>query len=231
VRDKKEKNYSKLTNKDFNFIRIFYQYFALYVLVLPFLLLFYRIKIVQHQKLKSNKKVIYAGNHISYLDPFLLALATRLPISFMAKKELFESKGIARQLDWLGAFAVNREKLEVSTIKTVKNIFKTNWALGIFPQGGIRKNRKIENINKGVAVIAKMAQADVVPVAITGCETYNWKLFKGKIRLEVGTAISHTLSEEEIISQWSAQIAEMTGYELVQEPEENPTLQATLSSL
>ena len=98
-------------------------------------------------------------------------------------------------IDGLGAFAVNREKLEVSTIKTTINVFKTNkWKLGIFPQGGIRKNKKIEKINKGVAVIAKQMKTDILPISITGCEKYNWIPFKGEIVVSIKKPISHYAS-------------------------------------
>ena len=59
----------------------------------------------------------------------------------MAKQELFTDKNrILRFLvHALGAFAVNREKPELATFKTVKAVFNTSWSLGIFPQGRIIK--------------------------------------------------------------------------------------------
>ena len=116
-------------------------------------------------------------------------------------------------MDWLGAFSVNREKLEASTIKTVKELPKTNWLLGIFPQGGIRKNKTIENINKGFAVIAKAAKWDIVPISIVGCEQYNWIPFKSKVIVTIGKPISYQLPEDELITNWSTQVAEMCNYE------------------
>lgn len=132
------------------------------------------------------------------------------------KKELFdESNYIAKNISRLGAFPVNREKLEVSTIKTVKEVFKAGWNLCIFPQGGIRKNKKIENINKGFVVISKMVNADILPVSITGLEKYNWNIFKkAVVTVKVGEPISSSLSDEEIILCWRKQVADMSGYEL-----------------
>ncbi len=96
-------------------------------------------------------------------------------------------------------------------------MFKANFSLCIFPQGGIRKNKKIETINKGFVVLAKMVKVDILPVAITGVEKYNWSLFKRKkINIRVGTPISYLGDEEEIIENWKKQICNMSGYELVQ---------------
>ena len=144
----------------------------------------------------------------------------RFLVCFTGKKELYEVKGnfgkwVATNISRLGGFSVNREKLEVSTIKTCRDLFKANFNLCIFPQGGIRKNKKIEEINKGFVVIAKMVKADIVPVGLSGLEKYNWNIFKRPIvNLKMGTPISYELSEEEIIQNWREQVAKLTGYEL-----------------
>ena len=54
---------------------------------------------------------------------------------YLCKKELFENPFMRWWLNWLGTFSVDREHLGVSTIKTVLTIKKTDWVLGIFPQG------------------------------------------------------------------------------------------------
>ena len=120
-------------------------------------------------------------------------------------------------LDGLGAFSVNREKLEVSTIKTARDVLKTKrWTLGIFPQGGIRKNKKIENVNKGFAALAKMVGVDILPIGITGCESYNWDFWhKAKITIKIGKPISSKLEIDEILNQWAHAVAELCDYECI----------------
>ena len=100
----------------------------------------------------------------------------------------------------MGAFAVNRDKPEIATFKTVKAVFNTkDWALGIFPQGGIRKENKIENIHKGFVVFAKKFKADIIPVAICGYDGYAKKLFEKHLTMKIGKPISHELPEDEIV--------------------------------
>lgn len=211
------KNYTKKVAKDFNILTRLYQFYALYVLFLPMVNTFYKFKIEKFKKDYNNKPYIFSGNHISYFDPFLVAMAANQKIGFMAKIELFQNSNyVAQNISRLGAFAVNREKLDISTIKTVKEVAKAKWGLCIFPQGGIRKNKKIEHINKGFAVMAKMMKYDIVPVGITGCEKYNWNIFKRpNLDVKIGTPISWELDEDEIIRQWKEQIINLTNYELV----------------
>ncbi len=213
-------NHARKYAKDFNILTRLYQLYALYILYIPIFGLFYRFKCTRTKL--ENKPYIFAANHISYCDPFLMNMVTVRSLAYMAKKELYEVKGgfgkwVAKNISRLGAFSVNREKLEVSTIKTCKDVFSANFNLCIFPQGGIRKNKKIEEINKGFVVIAKMVKADIVPVGLAGLESYNWNIFKRpKVTLKMGTPISYKLPEEEIIENWRKQVAGLTGYELAE---------------
>lgn len=210
-----KKNYARRYANEFNLLRFLYQALWCIFIATPIFWLFYRFEIKGRENIPKGKKFICAANHVSHLDPFLVSIAVMKPIAYMAKKELFEDNGFffTTNMDWLGAFSVNRQKLEVSTIKTVKELFKTDWLLGIFPQGGIRRNRTIEKINKGFAVIAKAAKWDVLPVSITGCEEYNWIPFKGKVVVQIGKPISYELSQDDLIQQWGKQVAEMCHYE------------------
>lgn len=223
----KRVNFSRRYESEYNWFRRLAQFYAIFVVCIPFWSLFYKIEVIGRENVPKDRKIIPAANHISYFDPFLVFMSTWKSVAFMAKKELFERSTkntlLAKILDnwrigWLdrlGAFSVNREKLEVSTIKTAKDVLKTkSWTLGIFPQGGIRKNRKIENVNKGFAVLAKMVGVDILPIGITGCESYNWDFWhKAKITVKIGKPISSNQEIDEIQHQWAHAVAELCDYE------------------
>lgn len=217
---KEEKNYARRYSYEFHLIRALFQGFVVFIMSYPFLKLVYNIKKEGTENIRKGGKCIYAGNHVSMFDPLLVSFAVAQPIVYMAKKELFEGGKLAWWIKRLGAFSVNREKPEISTFKTVKEVFKTDWPLGIFPQGGIKDNKKIENIQKGFAVIAKNAQADIIPVSVIGFEGYTKKPFSQNIRVKIGTPISHQLPVEEIIYQWAKQICDATGFENCMLPEQ-----------
>ncbi len=210
-----KKNYNKRTEKDYGFWRtLFYDLFVLCV-VKPVTKYMYNIKIEGRENVPEGSRVIYAGNHVSYIDPPLVTLAVQKHVAYMAKKELFEDKNklLRFLVHTLGAFAVNREKPELATFKTVKAVFNTSWSLGIFPQGKIIKEPVIENITKGFVLFAKKFQADIVPVAICGFDGYAKKLGEKHVTVKIGKPISYTLGEDEIVSEWAIQISEFTGFE------------------
>lgn len=212
------RDYSMRYAKDFCNRKIFWQKCSFIVLKITFAL-FYNLQIEGLDNV-PNKRFIVAPNHTCYFDPFLVSHILWMPIAYMAKKELFEKNWLASlMLDELSAFAVNREHLELSTIKTVKEIFKTpDWSMGIFPEGGIRRNKQFSKVTKGFAVIAQMVKTDILPIGITGLETYNWNPFKKQdVNVRIGHIIPYTESIEDIQRNWKRQLSDLTGYDLIEE--------------
>ena len=221
-----KKNYNKRSEKDYGLLRsIYYQLFVVFVAI-PVFRLFYNLKVEGRENVPKESRVIYAGNHVSYLDPPMLSYAVHKRVAYMAKQELFTDKNklLRFLVHSLGAFAVNREKPELATFKTVKAVFNTPWSLGIFPQGRIVKEPVIQNITKGFVLFAKKSKANIVPVGICGFDGYAKKLFEKNITIKIGKPISYTLDEDEIVREWARQICEFTGFENRVEQKETVTI-------
>ena len=210
-----KRNYNKRTEEDYGIIRSICYILFVSLVVIPVAKFMYNLKIEGRENVPKGSRIIFAGNHVSYLDPPLLTYAVLKKVAYMGKKELFESPNLLLRTICisLGGFAVNREKPELATFKTVKAIFNTDWSLGIFPQGHIVNEPVIYDINKGFTLFAKKHQADIVPVAVCGFDGYAHKLFEKHMTIKIGKPISHTLSDDEIVSEWARQICELTGFE------------------
>ena len=211
-----KRNYNRRYANEYGLGRsLFYRLF-LYLVVLPVSYLQYTVKIEGRDNLKKNTKYLYAGNHTSYLDPPFVALAVNKKVAFMAKQELFTDKNslLSFLVKNLGAFAVNREKPEIATFKTVFELLRTDWSLGIFPEGKTSQSHVLENVQKGFTLIAKKAKADIVPIGIKGFDGYAGKsLFRKHIKITVGIPISYELPPDVILKLWAEQICKYTGYE------------------
>ena len=223
------RDYKRRFKKEYNFILFLVQRIFLYFIAYPVAYFMYNVKCEGSENFPKNRQCILCPNHVSYLDPPFAALICNCNVAYMAKQELFFDKNFA--LRWfvriMGAFAVNREKPELSTFKTVKDVIAAKWNLGIFPQGKICNDKVLTDIHKGFAIFSKRAKLDVVPIAICGFDGYAHKLFEKHITLKIGKPISHELPEEEIIKQWANSICEMTGFEnqvvIEQTSEKSPT--------
>ena len=220
--DKEVRNFNRRYAKEYNIFRTIFFMSFLYIVVYGFYAIFYNYKIEGRENLpkkqSKNGKYIYAANHVSIFDPPMVVMGVHKPIAFMAKKELFENN---EKLSWLvkrlGAFAVDREKLGVSTIKTVKNLKNTDWVLGIFPQGTRQEAGEISHITKGFASLAKSTKCGILPVGITGTQEVKRFPFSGKIIVRIGKVIPYTDNVAGMVDDWEKSIEDLTGFKYVKD--------------
>lgn len=109
---------------------------------------------------------IVACNHQSYSDPPVLAGIFKGRFSFMAKSELFKNKLFAWLIKKCGAFPVVRGAKDSAALDRAVEDLKQNKIFVIFPEGTRSKDGVIARAKSGVAMIAGMANAPVVPVCI-----------------------------------------------------------------
>lgn len=204
--------FSTKTPKSFNKWRTFFQYIACNWVIINIIRCKYNvIKPVGLENIDRNKKYVIASNHVTGFDPFAMAANLKMTIAYMAKVQLFETFWSMVLMDWCGAFAVDREKVDVSTIKTALSIKKTDWHLGIFPQGTRCHDGKLGNFTKGFASIAKKMDTDILPVGIYVKDNPNSK--KKDLQFIVGQAISCKNSVDEIVESWAKSVSQLAKLE------------------
>jgi len=136
----------------------------------------FRYKAYDLDKVKSlpaGMGFIIAGNHRSYLDPlFVMSVLRPRPVRFIAKEEFLQSNPIvARAASWVGAFPVKRNTADMSAIKRAVRMIKRGEPVGIFPEGHrIRFKDQEVTYHEGLALIASLAKAPVVPVHLWGTQ-------------------------------------------------------------
>ena len=211
----KDKNYTKRTAKEYNFWRGIFQYIICHVFYIIRLKIIYRMKVEGLENVPKDNAYIICPNHLSTLDPPMVAGIMPRRVSFMAKKELFDIPFIRWWIDWMGTFAVNRESLGPSTIKTVMEIKKSNWVFGIFPQGTRGVPGTITGVTKGFAGLAKITKCAVLPVGITGTEKATHIPFTGNVVVKIGKPIPYSDNPDEVVEKWIEQIQDLTGFEYV----------------
>ena len=120
------------------------------------------------QNVPPTGGAILASNHQSNLDPVLLAVRLKRPVTYMAKIELFKRKAFAWLIRSLHAFPVRRGAGDVGAMKEAIRLLKAGYLLNFFPEGTRTRDGEIGPIQPGVALVVKRAGVPVIPVAIDG---------------------------------------------------------------
>lgn len=201
----------------FNKWRKLFQYIITHIGYKIRMKLVYRLEVRGLENVPKDNAYIVAPNHLSTLDPPMIAGVLPRPVAYMAKKELFKNPFMRWWLNWLGSFAVDRENLSVSTIRTVLTIKKTDWVFGIFPQGTRQEPGVISNITKGFASLAKTTKCGVLPVGIIGTQESKYFPFSGKIIINIGEIIPYSENVDEVVEKWIQSIQELTGFKYIEE--------------
>lgn len=214
------RNYSKREAKEYNWMRSLLHYFSIYCILIPLAKIYYHAKVEGYENVPKGESFVVAANHLSSMDPVIVSMAVRRPIGFMAKKELFNKPAYAFWMDVYGAFWVNREKLEISTIRTAQAVASTKkWILAMFPQGSRDVPGVITNVTPGFAYLAKLTKAKILPVAIITPNTVRPKIFQGQLTVKIGKPFEVSDDFDETMKKWTDTIVEMTGFEVKLEGE------------
>ncbi|MBQ9460354.1 MAG: 1-acyl-sn-glycerol-3-phosphate acyltransferase [Clostridia bacterium] len=179
-----------------------------FVLVRPF----YRIKYNGKANVPKGAFVL-ASNHISYFDPICLGMGFRRKIWFMAKSELFTNHGAfaGTFLRLCGVFPVVRSSADKGAVDKASELLHKGKIVGVFPQGGIRRDGQPFEPKAGAALLAAKNCVPLLPVLIKA---------EGKIRpfskisVTIGEAVFPTddslKGARELNRRFKAQINKMS---------------------
>lgn len=156
--------------------------YLLLVLFKPLIWLIFRPKVYGDKKaLRTKGKVIFICNHISLIDPVVLALVSTRIIHFMAKKELFTSLPGKLLFKSLFVFPVDRGSADLKSIRNALKLLEKGKAFGIFPEGRRMVADRMDEFELGTSMISIRSGAPVVPIYMM-----NDSIRKMRIRMIVG---------------------------------------------
>ncbi len=165
---------------------------GLYVLVRlilqPFFHVYFRLRRLGMEHVPRTGPVIFAANHRSFLDPFVIGMLTRRPVYYVAKRELFERPLQAWFLNRLGAFPVERDAGDRESMSTARAILSRGDCVVIFPEGTRVRRGPLGVPRRGVGRLALETGAPVVPVAVVGTERVRrgWLIRPMRVRVRCG---------------------------------------------
>ena len=148
----------------------------------------YRVRVEGSERIPSEGPCILVANHESLIDPWILGLATRRPIRYMAKADFWRIPILRHVMNAFGTFPVERGGGDTEALTRAERLLESGQVLGIFPQGTCLPYRR-RPWHRGAARLALSSGSPLVPVALVGTEKalrpHRFKLGLPKVRVLV----------------------------------------------
>jgi len=124
-------------------------------------------KVIGVENVPAEGPVLICSNHVSMVDPVLIATSFYRHITFTAKKELFATKFTNWFFRNLGMVPVDRGASDIAALRVCIEALNEGRLLGIFPQGHRFKQDDSREIQNGAALMALRSKAVVVPAHVS----------------------------------------------------------------
>jgi 1-acyl-sn-glycerol-3-phosphate acyltransferase len=139
--------------------------------------------------------VIFASNHESVLDIWVLFCVLQRSFRFIAKQELFDLPVFGSYLRVGGHIPVDRSNNQraVASLSKAGDTVRSGTSIIVFPEGTRSRTGRIQPFKKGPFVVAKQAGVPVIPIAISGSgavtPSQHIAVYPGPIRVVAGDPV------------------------------------------
>ncbi|HLS50165.1 MAG TPA: lysophospholipid acyltransferase family protein [Actinomycetaceae bacterium] len=138
---------------------------------------FYQPWIRGAENVPESGPAILASNHLAVIDSFFLPLMVRRPLVFLGKQDYFTGRGlkgraVAGFMRGVGTIPVDRSsgKAGEAALHTGLKRLAKGQLFGIYPEGTRSPDGRLYRGKTGVARMALISGAPVVPVAMIGTD-------------------------------------------------------------
>ncbi|TWT57614.1 1-acyl-sn-glycerol-3-phosphate acyltransferase [Thalassoglobus neptunius] len=125
----------------------------------------YRAKGIEHL---PKGGALFLVNHQSFLDPLLVGLPLRRPVSFLARDNLFKVPVVGWILRNTYVMSIRRESAGTESLRKSIARVQHGFYVGLFPEGTRTLDSQLGNIKPGFISIARRGGVPIVPVGISG---------------------------------------------------------------
>lgn len=126
-------------------------------------------RMIGKEKIEIGKPCVLVGNHYRIWDIVHMACATKDPVHFIAKQQVFDNKFIGYLARKIEAIPVSRDGNDVKAVMTALKYLKRGEKISMFPEGTRnRTEAELLQLKGGAALFAIRAKVPVYPVISDG---------------------------------------------------------------
>lgn len=129
------------------------------------------LEIEGQEHIDPRQSYVVVSNHISTLDIMACFLAVRIPIRYLAKKELFRVPLLAQAMRAVGVIEVDRSAhaaIHSQVNRQAKELIEKKRSLIIYPEGTRPRDGVMRPFKKGAFTMAIASQLPILPISIHG---------------------------------------------------------------
>ncbi|WP_298038701.1 lysophospholipid acyltransferase family protein [uncultured Microbacterium sp.] len=133
----------------------------------------YRPRVEGREKVPTDGPVIFASNHLSFIDSIAIPVAAPRPVHFLAKSTYFEGTGfrgamMRRFFQSIGAIPVRRGagQAALNALDQQRMLLDEGLSVALYPEGTRSSDGRLYKGRTGVAFLALQSGAPVVPVGL-----------------------------------------------------------------
>ena len=112
--------------------------------------------------------LIVCSNHASYLDPGFMQLIADRRLVFVMTNDFYSNPFGRWFFKLVGAIPVGAGRLARAGMERAIALLREGQSIGIFPEGKLSLDGTLDEGQRGVAILSRMGQAPVLPMAIDG---------------------------------------------------------------
>ena len=157
----------------------------------------YRVEVEGLHHVPLDAPAIISPNHRSFFDsPLVMTMAPR-PVVFLGKAEYMDSRRTKYLFPACGMVPIKRDakKASMAALETAAELLDDGRLVGIYPEGTRSRDGYLHRGHSGVAHLAMLTGAPIIPVGIIGSEDVQPigaavpRPFRGTVRLRFGEPI------------------------------------------
>jgi 1-acyl-sn-glycerol-3-phosphate acyltransferase len=189
------------------------------------------VTVIGGENIPASGPAVLASNHVGYLDFVFSGYAARergRRVRFLAKKEIFDKRGVGWLMRQMGHVPVDRDGAAKDSLTAAKDEIARGQIIGMFPEATISPSFVPRRGKTGTVRLAQETGAPLIPVAIWGTQRIltKWrpKHFRRRIPVvvNVGAPMKASPKEDaqETTDRLMASITELLGEAQARYPQE-----------
>jgi 1-acyl-sn-glycerol-3-phosphate acyltransferase len=133
-----------------------------------------RVRGYGRERVPAAGGLVYAMNHLHWIDIPLVGVVSPRNVDFVAKAEALRIRGLGQFIRWHGTIAVRRGESDRGAVRLMREAAREGRVVGLFVEGTRQRHGRPGTAQPGAAMVALQEGVPIIPIGIYG--TQFWKL-------------------------------------------------------